>query len=531
MDSSSSISSEEFVFKVKNEMLDQLVKTEQEELSCVLCIKPHLDNFVIYNTELTASGVTVYTFFTKFAKAGLGFSPHGYICKTCLNLVNELEELQIQYKKLKTVFQTLIGKNPLFELTPLFEENEVGKDIVKNEPCSDINEDSQIEDNVSISKKRKCDSEKNDNYWGKNPEKTEQLIEIVRNYAALYDPSHAQYRKNKTKTKIWDSIANVMGEEDGETVKAEWENLKESYINCLKANRPDADYATTDERYKSWPWRNQMSFLRLFVDCLIAPVIRETEIVNSNGSFNQPNAFSHGEEINDYVNNRTIADYDETSLIFLGYAKIVNKMSFQLQAKLKFEFAKLMMDAEIQSANEKQDRGSALNTMTVAAQDRPVIIATQEVAIEESQQFAIICAPPLNIPAGNNISRKEIKRTKAAAAEAAATTATEKERLIEVVKNYAVLYDNTLSGYRNDKKKNKIWDNIAQVIGEKDGETVKLKWKNLVDSYRIFLRSNQGVEQVDGPRSLPWVNQMQFLRPFVECLGNPVTSESDTENS
>lgn len=63
------------------------------------------------------------------------------------------------------------------------------------------------------------------------------------------------------------------------------------------------------------------------------------------------------------------------------------------------------------------------------------------------------------------------------------------------------------------------------------GETVKLKWKNLVDSYRIFLRSNQGVEQVDGPRSLPWVNQMQFLRPFVECLGNPVTSESDTENS
>lgn len=45
-----------------------------------------------------------------------------------------------------------------------------------------------------------------------------------------------------------------------------------------------------------------------------------------------------------------------------------------------------------------------------------------------------------------------------------------KELLISTVKQYPVLYDSTDAGYKQIKSKNKIWDEVAAIVGETDGK-------------------------------------------------------------
>jgi len=40
------------------------------------------------------------------------------------------------------------------------------------------------------------------------------------------------------------------------------------------------------------------------------------------------------------------------------------------------------------------------------------------------------------------------------------------EKLIEVVKNYPIIYDMSHRDYKNIRKKNKIWDEIGNEINE-----------------------------------------------------------------
>lgn len=44
------------------------------------------------------------------------------------------------------------------------------------------------------------------------------------------------------------------------------------------------------------------------------------------------------------------------------------------------------------------------------------------------------------------------------------------EQLIEKVKNHPILYDLTNSDYKNIKKKDKVWDEIALELGNVTGK-------------------------------------------------------------
>ena len=46
-------------------------------------------------------------------------------------------------------------------------------------------------------------------------QQTEILIQTVQNYPVLYDTSHADYKNTRIKNRIWDNIAEIIGDSDG----------------------------------------------------------------------------------------------------------------------------------------------------------------------------------------------------------------------------------------------------------------------------------------------------------------------------
>ncbi|KAI4465827.1 madf domain transcription factor [Holotrichia oblita] len=103
------------------------------------------------------------------------------------------------------------------------------------------------------------------------------------------------------------------------------------------------------------------------------------------------------------------------------------------------------------------------------------------------------------------------------------------EKLIEYVKKYNILYDLCHPDYKNNRAKNKIWDEIGDVMKingnnqnfEFSGDEVKKKWKNVRDSYAKYLRSQrtqtgQAAKCSSSYRTWPWAQQMQFFKSFLQ---------------
>lgn len=101
------------VLSVKEE---EEVTVKQEFVECLVCLSRTTEHCDL-NKTTTAAGTTLFDYLCKFTQADLTKTTNGsgFICKTCLNLVNILEHAEIEYLKVKEEFQSLISKNPLFE--------------------------------------------------------------------------------------------------------------------------------------------------------------------------------------------------------------------------------------------------------------------------------------------------------------------------------------------------------------------------------------------------------------------------------
>ncbi|XP_028167819.1 transcription factor Adf-1-like [Ostrinia nubilalis] len=228
-----------------------------------------------------------------------------------------------------------------------------------------------------------------------NIDKTEELIEIVRHYPILYDTSHDEYKDGRLKNKIWESIAESLQEHDGDIPKSRWKNLKDSYSKHLRAAKGET--STYIDRYRYWPWVEPMSFMQPFIEGMPTRANRgvrkrkllkdtqkatddsqkttETEELMPIPKIKGENTESECEdpifvitqpapepqpqpEIAQYyikndvstnsMSNMNTADYDETDLIFLGYSKLIKKLSRRQQAAVKFKIAKVIMEAELE---------------------------------------------------------------------------------------------------------------------------------------------------------------------------------------
>ncbi|XP_072944660.1 uncharacterized protein [Epargyreus clarus] len=92
-----------------------------------------------------------------------------------------------------------------------------------------------------------------------------------------------------------------------------------------------------------------------------------------------------------------------------------------------------------------------------------------------------------------------------------------RERLIDEVKKYPVLYDTKHENHRDVDVRDRCWMEISERIGA-NSEVLKREWKNLRDSLRQVLKKNRkGGKTKAGAPCKKWrfEGRMSFLLPYM----------------
>lgn len=195
----------------------------------------------------------------------------------------------------------------------------------------------------------------------------------------------------------------------GQEVKKKWKNLRDCYAKHLRAEKTRTGQAAkTLNRYKTWPWAQQMSFFSPFLqfastesnisipDSVLNSEVDESEsilteedegtqqaeVISSHlqpgqESFSRPayplssriRKRKHGGEtspqpsssvgqILNYLENRPIENsaYDDVDLLCMGYAKTIKKFSPRRQTVVKFKIAEILMQEELAQQMEDATR-------------------------------------------------------------------------------------------------------------------------------------------------------------------------------
>ncbi|KAL4714359.1 hypothetical protein ACJJTC_009711 [Scirpophaga incertulas] len=97
-----------------------------------------------------------------------------------------------------------------------------------------------------------------------------------------------------------------------------------------------------------------------------------------------------------------------------------------------------------------------------------------------------------------------------------------RERLIDEVKKYPVLYDTRHENHRDIDVRDRCWLEISEKLGA-NSEVLKREWKILRDSMRQALkRSKNGVTTKAGAPCKKWrfENRMSFILPYMTMRRN-----------
>ncbi|KAF6212371.1 hypothetical protein GE061_012893 [Apolygus lucorum] len=86
----------------------------------------------------------------------------------------------------------------------------------------------------------------------------EQLIDLVREATFLYDLRHCDYKDTAKKAQAWKEIAEKLNQ-NIDSVKLKWKNLRDSYVKYLKYLKGATGSA---KKYKNWPWAAHLEFLK-----------------------------------------------------------------------------------------------------------------------------------------------------------------------------------------------------------------------------------------------------------------------------
>lgn len=112
----------------------------------------------------------------------------------------------------------------------------------------------------------------------------------------------------------------------------------------------------------------------------------------------------------------------------------------------------------------------------------------------------------------------------------------ETERLIDLVRNYPILYNMKNKHYKDINRKAKLWKEIAVKLELEDGRIAKNKWRHLRDCYGKYLRSQSNVTGHCNKKykRWTWANHMDFLKPHITTRHTDLNhvgnySDSDTE--
>ncbi|XP_049887792.1 zinc finger protein ZFP2-like [Pectinophora gossypiella] len=146
---------------VKRNELTNSIKTENEvkikpePLECAVCVSRSTECVDICATR-TGSGTLLTDFLCKFTHSDLVTDSSKYVCKSCHDLINVLEQAELEYLKLKEAFEAILSKNPLFD--QVTRENIVNSvkeelsDDLYEPPCHD---DDSEDEPLAVTKKKR----------------------------------------------------------------------------------------------------------------------------------------------------------------------------------------------------------------------------------------------------------------------------------------------------------------------------------------------------------------------------------------
>ncbi|CAH0720595.1 unnamed protein product, partial [Brenthis ino] len=104
-----------------------------------------------------------------------------------------------------------------------------------------------------------------------------------------------------------------------------------------------------------------------------------------------------------------------------------------------------------------------------------------------------------------------------------------REKLIDEVKKYPVLYDTNHENHRDVDVRDRCWQEISDRLGA-NCEVLKREWKILRDSLRQSLKkSDKGVTTKAGLPCKKWryQNRMSFVLPYMTFRPNRLSMKSD----
>ncbi|CAG9829386.1 unnamed protein product [Diabrotica balteata] len=105
------------------------------------------------------------------------------------------------------------------------------------------------------------------------------------------------------------------------------------------------------------------------------------------------------------------------------------------------------------------------------------------------------------------------------------------EKLIELVRKYPVIYDNSNSKYLYTKHKLEIWKKIGEEM-QQTSSACKSRWQNIRDQFRKNLAKNvtKSGQAAEKRKKYKYEDCLQFIIPFfakIDNLSNVQSSESD----
>lgn len=155
--------------------------------------------------------------------------------------------------------------------------------------------------------------------------------------------------------------------------------MRDAYSKHVRSEKIDAGQSSKlVERYRSWPWSSHMSFLRPCIKQSSRSVNNTKENVNEDikeesssqsqeadplqqspkmkrrKQANMPitQVDNESTEFLQKYNTNTKTGLDETDLIFWSYSQTIKRMSKRRQATVKFQIAKIIMEAELEQLEE-----------------------------------------------------------------------------------------------------------------------------------------------------------------------------------
>ncbi|CAH0552825.1 unnamed protein product [Brassicogethes aeneus] len=179
---------------------------------------------------------------------------------------------------------------------------------------------------------------------------TKEIIQFVKKYPILYDSTLDEYKDLPKRNLAWQIIGEELNE-DGESLKKKWKNIRDCYGKYLRSIENPKSIKRT---YKNWRYAKEMEFFKPFLEPTLNLNNNEEKIIqDESDNYVQ-------EQILDKKYSIDFSTFDYIDILFLGYSATIKNLTPEREVQAKIKIAKLIAEEEIKSIQEKEDTASFL---------------------------------------------------------------------------------------------------------------------------------------------------------------------------